>query len=155
MPSEGDSGIEIPDSVVASQCLYSLIGRMSYRTISRSIEAVGFDFRLFKSLCNLTGTSPAALLRYLSNLRATRSSYHPISRLHGCNRHPQCSLIPMFTNDCYYHGIMFRTQFYRFGQFSHIIYHAFWQWRLHYVFHFWFENSMFLTIVFREQFIWL
>ena len=54
--------------------LYSLNGKTSYRQISWTLEAARFGFRLLQSLRNLTGTSAAALPRYLPNLRAIRSS---------------------------------------------------------------------------------
>ena len=41
--------------------LYSLIGRTCYRKISWSLQVERFEFRRFKSLCNLTGTSAATL----------------------------------------------------------------------------------------------
>ena len=65
------------------QNLCSLSGKTSYRKILWSREAVKFGVRLFQSLWNLTDTSAAALPRCLSNFRALRSLYHPISRLRG------------------------------------------------------------------------
>ena len=56
-----------------SQGLYSLSGKTSYRKISWSLEAARFEFRLFQSLWNLTGTSAAALPRCLSNFGVIRS----------------------------------------------------------------------------------
>ena len=53
--------------------LYSLSGKTSYRKISWSLEAARFEFRLFQSLWNLTGTSAAALPRWLSNFGGIRS----------------------------------------------------------------------------------
>ena len=64
------------------QDLYSLSGRTSYHNISWSLKAARFMFRLFQTLWNLTGTSTATLSRCLSNFRAMRLSWHPIS-LHG------------------------------------------------------------------------
>ena len=55
-----------------SQGLYSLSGKTSYRKISWTLEAARFEFRLFQSLWNLTGTSGAALPIYLLNIRAIR-----------------------------------------------------------------------------------
>ena len=52
------------------QCLYPLSGQMSCRKILWNLEAETFEFRLFQSLWNLTGTSEA-LPR--SNFRAIRS----------------------------------------------------------------------------------
>ena len=46
----------------------------------------GVEFRLFQSLCKLTGTSAALLPRCLSNFRVIRSSLHPISRRRGFAR---------------------------------------------------------------------
>ena len=66
--------------------LCSLSGRSSYRKISRSLEATIVWFRLFQSLWNLTGTSTAALPICLSNFRAIRALYHPISRLRDFTR---------------------------------------------------------------------
>ena len=54
------------------QGLYSLSGETSYCKISWSLEAARFEFRLFQSLWNLTGTS-AALPRCLSNFGGIRS----------------------------------------------------------------------------------
>ena len=53
-----------------TQGLYSLRGRTSYRQILWRREAVSSGFRLFQSLCNLTGTSAATLPRCLSTFRA-------------------------------------------------------------------------------------
>ena len=53
--------------------LYSLSGKTSYRKISWSLEAARFEFRLFQSLWNLTGTSAAALPRCLSDFGGIRS----------------------------------------------------------------------------------
>ena len=64
------------------QDLYSLSGRTSYHNISWSLKAARFMFRLFQTLWNLTGTSTATLSRCLSNFRAMRLLWHPIS-LHG------------------------------------------------------------------------
>ena len=66
--------------------LYSQSRRTSYRKISWSLGAVGFGFRFFKSLWNLTGTTAAALPRCLSYFRAIRSLYHPISWLRDFTR---------------------------------------------------------------------
>ena len=49
--------------------LYSLSGKTSYRQISWSLEAAGLDVAMVVSLWNLTGTSAAALPRYLPNFR--------------------------------------------------------------------------------------
>ena len=56
------------------QGLYSLSGKTSYRKISWSLEAARFEFRLFISLWNLTGTSAVVLPRCLSNFGGIRSS---------------------------------------------------------------------------------
>ena len=48
--------------------------------------AAKFGFRIFQSPCNLTGTSTAALPKCLSNFRAIRSLYQPISRFRGFTR---------------------------------------------------------------------
>ena len=61
--------------------LYSWSSKTSYRQISRSLEAARFGFKLFYSLWNLIGTSVAPQPRCLSNCRAIRSLWHPISRL--------------------------------------------------------------------------
>ena len=53
-----------------SQGFYSLSGKTSYRQISWSLEAARLDVAMAVSLWNLTGTSAAALPRYLSNFRA-------------------------------------------------------------------------------------
>ena len=66
--------------------LYSLSGKTSYRKFSWSIEAARFWFRLLQSLWNLTDTSAARLPRCLSNFRAIRSLWHPISRLRDFTR---------------------------------------------------------------------
>ena len=66
--------------------LYSLSRRTSYHEISGSLEAARFGFRFFQSLRNLTGTSAATLQRCLSNSRAIRSLWHPISRLRDFTR---------------------------------------------------------------------
>ena len=58
----------------------------SYRKISGSIETARNEFRLFRSLCNLTGTSAVALLKCLSSFKAIRSLEHPIPRLGYCTR---------------------------------------------------------------------
>ena len=50
--------------------LYSLSGKTSYRQISWSLEAARLDVAMVVSLWNLTGTSAAALPRYLPNFRA-------------------------------------------------------------------------------------
>ena len=76
-------------AILASHCipgLYSLSGKTSYRKISWSLEAARFGFKLFQLLWNLTGTSAAALPRYLSNFRAIRPLQHPISRLRDFTR---------------------------------------------------------------------
>ena len=70
----------------ATQGLYSLSGKKSYRKISWSLEAARFRFKLFQSLWNLAGTSAALLPRCLSNFRATRPLQHPISRLRDFTR---------------------------------------------------------------------
>ena len=53
-----------------TQGFYSLSGKTSYRQISWSLEAARLDVAMAVSLWNLTGTSAAALPRYLSNFRA-------------------------------------------------------------------------------------
>ena len=70
----------------ATQGLYSLSGKTSYRKISWSLEAARFGFKLFQSLWNLAGTSAALLPRCLSNFRAIRPLQHPISRLRDFTR---------------------------------------------------------------------
>ena len=50
--------------------LYSLSCKTSYRQISWSLEAARLDVAMVVSLWNLTGTSAAALPRYLPNFRA-------------------------------------------------------------------------------------
>ena len=50
--------------------LYSLSGKTSYRQISWSLEAARLDVAMVVSLWNVTGTSAAALPRYLPNFRA-------------------------------------------------------------------------------------
>ena len=52
------------------QGLYSLSGKTSYRQISWSLKAARLDVAMGVSLWNLTGTSAAALPRYLPNFRA-------------------------------------------------------------------------------------
>ena len=59
-----------PMPVKWTQGLYSLSGKTSYRQISWSLEAARLDVTMVVSLWNLTGTSAAALPRYLSNFRA-------------------------------------------------------------------------------------
>ena len=54
----------------ATQGLYSLSGKTSYRQISWSLEAARLDVAIIVSFWNLTGTSAAAVPRYLSNFRA-------------------------------------------------------------------------------------
>ena len=54
--------------------LHSLSRRTSYRKISWSLEVARFGFKLFQSLWTLTG-------RCLSNFKAIRSLWHPISQL--------------------------------------------------------------------------
>ena len=56
--------------IISTQGLYSLSGTTSYRQISWSLEAVRLDAAMVVSLWNLTGTSAAALPRYLPNFRA-------------------------------------------------------------------------------------
>ena len=50
--------------------LYSLSGKTSYRQIWWSLEAARLDAAMVVSFWNLTGTSAAALPRYLPNFRA-------------------------------------------------------------------------------------
>ena len=57
-------------AMIAKQGLYSLSGKTSYRQISWSLEAARLDVVMVVSLWNLTGTSAAALPRYLPNVRA-------------------------------------------------------------------------------------
>ena len=71
---------------VALLGLYSVSGKTSYRKISKSLEAVRFEFRLLQSFWNLTDTFATALPRCLSNLRAIQRSEHPISRLRDYTR---------------------------------------------------------------------
>ena len=54
--------------------LYSLSGKTSYHQISWSLEAARLDVAIIVSLWNLTGTSAAALPRYLPNFRAIGKS---------------------------------------------------------------------------------
>ena len=53
-----------------TQGLYSPSGKTSYRQILWSLEAARLDVAMVASLWNLTGTSAAALPRYLPNFRA-------------------------------------------------------------------------------------
>ena len=53
--------------------LHSLSGTTSYRQISCILEATRFGFRLFQSLCNLSGTLAVELPRCLSNCRMIQS----------------------------------------------------------------------------------
>ena len=53
--------------------IYSLKEWTFYRKISWNLEAMGFRFRLFQSLWNLTGTSAAVLSRCLWNFRPIQS----------------------------------------------------------------------------------
>ena len=72
------------DTALAIKCLLglcSLNGRTFHCKISRSLGAARFVVRLFKSRWNLKGTSTAVLPRSLSNFRAIRSSWQPISWL--------------------------------------------------------------------------
>ena len=62
--------------------LYSLSGKTSYRQISWSLEAAGLDVAMVVSLWNLTGTSAAALPRYLPNFIAIGKANLAASRLH-------------------------------------------------------------------------
>ena len=55
---------------VATQGLYSLSGRTSYRKISWNLEAVRLGVIMIVLLCNLTGISAAKLPMCLSNFRA-------------------------------------------------------------------------------------
>ena len=55
---------------LAHQGLYSPSGETPYRQISWSLEAARLDVAMVVSLWNLTGTSAAALPRYLPNFRA-------------------------------------------------------------------------------------
>ena len=55
-------------------------------TISWSLEAARFGFKIFRPLWNLAGTSAAPLPRCLSNFRAIRPLQHPISRLRDFTR---------------------------------------------------------------------
>ena len=57
-------------SYPASLGLYSLSGKTSYRQIWWSLEAARLDVAMVVSLWSLTGTSAAALPRYLTNFRA-------------------------------------------------------------------------------------
>ena len=59
-----------PNVTEATLGLYSLSGKTSYRQISWSHEDARLDVAMVVSLWNLTGTSAAALPRYLSNFRA-------------------------------------------------------------------------------------
>ena len=68
-----NTSYENNNSVLGIQGLYSLNGRTFYRKISWSLEGAIFGIILFQSLWNLTGTSAAALPRWLSNFSAIRS----------------------------------------------------------------------------------
>ena len=59
----------------------SISDKTSYRKISWSIEAVYLVVEIIASLCNLTGTSAALLLKCLSNFRAIGQFWIKISRL--------------------------------------------------------------------------
>ena len=61
--------------------LYSPSGWTSNRKISWSLEATRFRCRLLQSFWKLTGTSAAALPRWLSNFRAMWSILHLIKTL--------------------------------------------------------------------------
>ena len=58
------------DTLIILMDIYSLSGKTSYRQISWSLEAARLDGAMVVSLWNSTGTSAAALLRYLPNFRA-------------------------------------------------------------------------------------
>ena len=58
------------DDMKLIQGLYSLSGKTSYRQISWSLEAARLDVAMVVSLWNLTGTSAAALPRYLPSVIA-------------------------------------------------------------------------------------
>ena len=66
--------------------LYSLSGKTSYCQISWSLEAARLDVAMVVSLWNLTGTSAAALPRYLPNFRAIGKVSTRISRLRDFTR---------------------------------------------------------------------
>ena len=66
-------------SLAQGQGLYSLSGKTSYRQISWSLEAARLDVAMVVSLCNLKGTSAAALPRYLPDFRAI-GKFKPESR---------------------------------------------------------------------------
>ena len=66
--------------------LYSLSGKTSYRQISRSLEATRLNVIIVVSLCNLTGTSAAALPMCLLNFRAIGKVQTRISRLRDFTR---------------------------------------------------------------------
>ena len=68
------------------QGLYSPSVKTSYRQISWSIEAARLDVAMVASLWNLTGTSAAALPRYLPNFRAIGKVQTRISRLRDFTR---------------------------------------------------------------------
>ena len=61
--------------------LYSLSGQTLYPKISWRLTATRFRFRHFQCPWNLSGTSEAALARWLSNLKEVRWLQHRISRL--------------------------------------------------------------------------
>ena len=67
-------------SMLSLNCQYGY-GRTSYRNISRSLEAVGRVFRLYRSLYNLPRTSAEALPSCLSSFRSIWSPWHLISGL--------------------------------------------------------------------------
>ena len=62
------------------------ISDQTYRKISQSLEAARFVFRIVRSLWNLAGTSAALLPRCMSNLKAIRTFWLPISRLRDFTR---------------------------------------------------------------------
>ena len=66
--------------------LYSLSDKTSYRQISWSLGAARLDVAMVVSLWNLTGTSAAALPRYLPNFRAIGKILTRISRLRDFTR---------------------------------------------------------------------
>ena len=70
----------------ATQGLYSLSGKTSYREISWSLEATRLDVIMVVSLWHLTGTSAAALPMCLLNFRAIGKVQTRISWLRGFTR---------------------------------------------------------------------
>ena len=88
IPPESDMKLRSAHSqkFEVTQGLYSLSGQTSYRQISWSLEAARLDVAMVVLLWNFTGTSVAALPRYLSNFRAIGKVQTRISRLRDFTR---------------------------------------------------------------------